>query len=133
MRKLLLIACLSFSTFSSIAQNLISNTGFEEYTSCPGSYSQAKAEFRVKDWWSATLGTPDHFHSCSHGDAGVPHNWAGISDAYEGKGFAGIYLWMDNEVNYREYLQNKLIEPLLKDSLYNISFRFKLSSYSRYS
>lgn len=127
------VVSLLFLSFLSGAQNLISNAGFEEFTSCPGSYTQSKAEFRVKGWWSATLGTPDYFHSCSQGEAGVPHNWAGVSDAYEGSGFSGIYMWMDNEVNYREYLQSKLTEPLLKDSSYTISFRFKLSSYSRYS
>lgn len=132
-RSFLFVFWFSFLSFLSPAQNLISNAGFEEYTSCPGSYSQTKTEFRVKGWWGATLGTPDHFHSCSQGEAGVPHNWAGVSDAYEGSGFTGIYVWMDNEVNYREYLQSKLTEPLLKDSLYTISFRFKLSSYSRYS
>jgi outer membrane protein OmpA-like peptidoglycan-associated protein len=87
----------------------------------------------VRHWRSANLGTPDNFNACSIGEADVPHNWAGVSEAYDGKGYVGIYLWMDNGKNYREYLQCKLIQPLLKDSLYEIEFHYKLSSYSKYS
>jgi OOP family OmpA-OmpF porin len=115
------------------SQNLVPNPGFEEYTMCPGDYSQHAAEFRVKHWKSANLGTPDHFHSCSQGEAGVPHNWAGVSEAYEGKGYAGIYVWMNNENNFREYLHCRLLQPLIKDSVYNVRFHFRLSSYSKYS
>jgi outer membrane protein OmpA-like peptidoglycan-associated protein len=115
------------------AQNLVPNPGFEEYSNCPGNFSEAVHEFRVNNWQSATMGTPDHFNSCSNGEADVPYNWAGVSDAYEGKGYAGIYLWMDNRIDYREYLQCKLNQILLKDTLYRIEFRYKLSSYSKYS
>lgn len=85
------------------------------------------------DWRSANSGTPDYFHECSQGDADVPHNWAGIADAFDGDAYAGIYIWIDMDRNYREYLQCKLLEPLIKDSTYQISFRYKLSSYSRYA
>jgi len=129
------LTCL-FTFFSSLplfAQNLVPNGSFEEFTSCPGDYSQHKLEFRVKGWWAATAGTPDHFHSCSRGNAGVPHNWAGVSDAFEGNGFSGIYMWMDNDKDYREYLQCQLTTPLIMDSTYRVEFHFKLSSYSRYA
>ncbi|MEO7992149.1 MAG: OmpA family protein [Chryseolinea sp.] len=122
-----------FYTISISAQNLAPNPSFEEYDVCPGDFSQAAHEFRVRSWRSANLGTPDHFNDCSIGEADVPHNWAGVSYPYEGKGYVGIYLWMDKENNYREYLQCKLLSSLLKDSLYEIEFHYKLSSYSKYS
>jgi outer membrane protein OmpA-like peptidoglycan-associated protein len=115
------------------AQNLVPNPGFESYQQCPGTFSQAPHEFRVEGWRSATLGTPDYFNTCSNGEANVPHNWAGVSDACEGKGYAGIYTWSNADSCYREYLQCTLTEPLIKDSVYQISFRYKLSSYSKYS
>jgi len=87
----------------------------------------------VRHWRSANLGTPDNFNVCSIGEAGVPHNWAGVSEPFEGRGYVGIYLWMNSAKNYREYLQCKLLEPMLKDSLYEIEFHYKLSSYSKYS
>lgn len=115
------------------AQNLVPNPSFEEYDDCPGDFSQSSKEFKVRYWQSANLGTPDNFNNCSLGEADVPHNWAGVSMAYQGKGYAGIYLWMNSKNNYREYLQSKLNQSMLKDSLYEIEFHFKLSSYSKYS
>lgn len=120
-------------SFYAFTQNLVPNPGFEYYKNCPGDHSQAAHEFSVTGWGSATRGTPDHFHSCSAGEANVPHNWAGVSEAFEGKGYTGIYLWMNDTNDYREYLQCKLMQPLMKDSIYRISFRYKLSSYSKYA
>jgi OmpA-OmpF porin, OOP family len=114
-------------------QNLVPNGSFEHYSRCPGDFSQSPTEFQVNHWSSASAGTPDYFNACSHGEADVPHNWAGVSDPYEGTGFAGLYLWMAVRNNYREYLQVQLTERLLRDSVYYINFRYKLSSYSKYS
>lgn len=119
--------------FCAQAQNLVPNPGFEEYQACPGGFSEAAHEFRVAPWRAAGSGIPDYFNTCNDGEANVPHNWAGVSDAYEGHGYAGIYAWMDRDDPYREYLQCQLREPLLKDSLYLVEFHFKLSSYSKYA
>jgi OmpA-OmpF porin, OOP family len=114
------------------AQNLVPNGSFEEFVVCPGGYTQHPAEFRVVSWRSITSGSPDYFNTCSDGAAAVPYNWAGISDAFDGNGYVGIYTWMAGPKDYREYLHCKLDEPLTKDSLYHIAFRYKLSSYSKY-
>lgn len=131
-RRSFLSAFLITLVWGVYGQNLVPNPGFEEYTSCPGSYSQHAAEFRAKNWRSANRGTPDQFHSCSKGEGGVPYNWAGISEAYEGNGYAGIYIWMIDKT-FREYIQCKLLQPLVKDSVYKVGFRYRLSSYSKYS
>jgi OmpA-OmpF porin, OOP family len=122
----------SFSADFVDAQNLVPNPGFEQFRFCPGSFNQRQAEFHVTDWRSANRGTPDHFHECSTGSADVPHNWAGVSQAREGQGYVGIYLWMSIK-DYREFIQAKLSQPLIKDTLYSLQFHFKLSSYSRYA
>lgn len=128
------VFCLVAGLSPGISQNLVPNGSFEEFLSCPGNYSLVAAEFRARDWFSATGGTPDQFHACSRGNAAVPHNWAGVSHAYDGDGYAGIFLWLNNpKNNYREYLQCRLSEPLVKDSTYRVGFRYKLSSYSRFS
>lgn len=132
MRRSLFI-CFYFLTIAASAQNLVPNGSFEDHDSCPGDYSQDPKEFRVKNWFSASAGTPDYFNVCSNGEADVPHNWAGVSDAYEGAGYAGIYMWMANGTNYREYLQIELTDSLIRDSLYYLEFHYKLSSYSKYS
>ena len=103
------IACIPLS----FAQNLVPNPGFEEYFQCPGSYNpQGSDRNFAPGWVSPTLGTPDLFNRCSFGNAGVPHNWAGIANAHKGYGYSGIYAWINNN-NYREYLQAKLIDSLV--------------------
>ena len=114
-------------------QNLVPNGGFENHRACPGDYTQDPAEFYVDSWSSPNIGTPDYFNVCSHGEADVPHNWAGVSDPYEGVGYAGLYMWFATSKNYREYLQAELSESLVKDTLYYLEFHYKLSSYSKYS
>ncbi len=113
-------------------QNLVPNGSFEEYVVCPGGYTMRPSEFRVPGWRSLTRGSPDYFNSCSGGEAAVPYNWAGVSDAYDGYGYVGIYTWLAIK-DYREYLHCKLTEPLVRDSTYRIEFRYKLSSYSKYA
>jgi OOP family OmpA-OmpF porin len=117
------------------AQNLVPNPGFEELIRCPQSFSTDRNDFIVPGWVSATRGTPDQFHACSWTEADVPYNWAGSSNAHNGKGYVGIYAWMlraDNN-HYREYIQCELAEPLKAGLRYRLEFYFKLSSYSVYS
>lgn len=124
---------LLFFIFAARAQNLVLNGGFESFRFCPGDHTQYPSQFAVDSWFSPSIGTPDYFNVCSHGEADVPHNWAGVSDPYEGVGYAGLYLWSVMGRDYREYLQTELSEHLVKDSLYYLEFHYKLSSYSKYS
>lgn len=123
-----LVAC-----FPAGAQNLVPNGGFENHRACPGGHTQDPSEFHVDNWGSPSIATPDYFNVCSTGEADVPNNWAGVSDPYEGVGYAGIYMWWAAGRDYREYLQVQLTEALVRDSLYFIEFHYKLSSYSKYS
>ncbi len=117
------------------AQNLVPNPSFEELYRCPHSFSTDRNDFMIPGWYSATKGTPDHFHACSWGDADVPYNWAGSSNAKTGKGYVGIYTWMkrDDDNHYREYISCELAEPLTGGLKYRLEFHYKLSSYSVYS
>lgn len=126
---LFLVTCI----FPVRAQDLVQNGGFENYRTCPGGHTEAPSQFAVDSWFSPSVGTPDYYNVCSHGEADIPHNWAGVSDPYEGVGYAGLYLWASMGRNYREYLQTELLEPLIRDSLYYLEFHYKLSSYSKYS
>jgi OOP family OmpA-OmpF porin len=133
---ILSVSCFFFIAISlreSIAQNLVPNGSFEQYTVCPGSFTTTASDLKLPGWKPVGLGIPDHFHYCSRGDASVPYNWAGMSEAYEGDGYAGLYLWTDDGKDYRDYLQCKLVQPLIKDSTYYIEFHYKVSSYSNYS
>lgn len=130
--KFLLCGVLWFSFLTLWSQNLVPNPGFEEYIKCPGSFMLNRNEFTIHGWQSPTNGTPDHFHSCSSGEADVPVNWAGNSNAHSGKGYAGIYVWTTGRA-YREYLQCELAEPLIAGEKYILEFYFKLANKSVYA
>jgi OmpA-OmpF porin, OOP family len=119
-------------------QNLVPNPGFEFFYRAPFSFNDSPEKFKLPGWSSASTGTPDHFHALSSGDASVPKNWAGISNAHSGNGYVGIFVGgkrgkRENGRTYREYIQCKLLDSLLQDSLYQLEFFFKLSSYSHYT
>ncbi|MGC4022645.1 MAG: OmpA family protein [Cyclobacteriaceae bacterium] len=123
--------CCSFTL--AIAQNLVPNPSFEKYFECPSSYNaQGSGKNLAPGWVSPTQGTPDLFNRCSFGNAGVPHNWAGVANAHHGWGYSGIYVYINNS-DYREYLQAKLLKPLEAGSKYRVEFYFRLSIYSKYS
>ena len=114
------------------SQNLIENGDFEEYFACPKSFVDRLHLPLVPGWRSLDEGTPDYFNRCSKLDAGVPYNWAGVSDAWSGDGYAGIYVY-HHTGGYAEYLKTDLVRPLERDRQYIVSFYYKLSSYSPYS
>src|ERR1043165_8865559 len=114
-----------------LAQNLVPNPGFEKYYECPTTYNeQGSRKNLAPGWFSPTKGTPDLFNRCSFGNAGVPHNWAGVAHAHKGYGYSGIYAWLNNN-NYREYLQAKLNDSLVEGKKYKVEFYFRLSIYSK--
>lgn len=135
MKKARIIIAHLFVLKIALAQNLVPNPGFEELVLCPGSYSTDRRDFSAPGWNSPTRGTPDMFHACSWGEADVPYNWAGSSNAHTGKGYAGIYVWSHShkDVNYREYIQCELAEPLKAGRLYRLEFYYKLASNSVYA
>ncbi len=132
MKQVSFIGLCVWLSFTAFSQNLVPNPGFEELIRCPHSFSTDRKDFVVPGWNSPTRGTPDLFHACSWGEADVPYNWAGSSNAHSGKGYAGIYVWSqrDDDTHYREYVQCELAEPLQAGSRYRIEFYYKLSSHS---
>jgi outer membrane protein OmpA-like peptidoglycan-associated protein len=120
--------------YSLLSQNLVVNPGFEQFYDCPGSYNYSLSEKIAPGWQSPSMGTPDLFNACSKGDASVPTNWAGNSKAYNGSGYAGIYVFIaGKQTPYREYVQTQLQSPMEAGATYLIEFYYKLSSNSKYS
>jgi outer membrane protein OmpA-like peptidoglycan-associated protein len=114
-------------TFSfSYSQNLVKNGGFEEFVSCPVKMSNLN---RDAEYWSApTLGTTDYFNECSRTKLGIPLNFKGKQEAYEGSAYAGLYLYAPKD--YREYIQVPLTETLEKGSRYRLTLFLSLSEKS---
>ncbi|MCB0371645.1 MAG: OmpA family protein [Muricauda sp.] len=110
----------------SFSQNLVRNGGFEEYTSCPVKMSNLN---RDAEYWSApSLGTTDYFNECSRTKLGIPMNFKGKQEAYEGSAYAGLYLFAPKD--YREYIQISLTETLEKGSRYRLTLHLSLSEKS---
>ena len=108
------------------SQNLVRNGGFEDFVACPVKMSNLN---RDAEFWSApTLGTTDYFNECSRTKLGVPMNFKGKQEAFEGSGYAGLYLFAPKD--YREYIQVSLAETLQKGHRYELSLSLSLSEKS---
>jgi gliding motility-associated-like protein len=106
--------------YAGLAQNLVPNYSFETVAPCPtapGGWGPTVAA----PWIGPTLGSPDIFHACGSGPAGVPDNFAGTQFPNTGDGYAGIYAYVQNS-EYREYLQAPLLQPLEANTYYLLSF-----------
>lgn len=104
-----------------ISQNLVLNPSFEEHKSCPsliGNFNHL-----VTDWSVPNFGTTDYFNSCSK-EVGIV-NFFGEQNPRMGESFAGMYVMAPE--NYREYIQGSLLEPLIKDKKYTITFYISLA------
>lgn len=102
------------------SQNLVPNPSFENYTSCPSSVAQIGL---APPWTSPTSGSPDYFNVCSSSSyCSVPINFFGNQAPRTGNAFAQAVFFPSLGANFREYVQVKLISPLVGGQTYNVSF-----------
>jgi outer membrane protein OmpA-like peptidoglycan-associated protein len=114
-------------------KNLVKNSGFEVYEKCPEDYTPENLSHKLVPGWSyPTRATPDYFNRCSPRNVGVPKNFAGESEPYNGDGYVGAIL-SGTEESYREYIQGEMIVPMVKGQKYCVRFHYKLASYSRFA
>lgn len=122
------------------SQNLVSNSNFETFTSCPIGPGEIT---NVTGWSNPDTATADYFNQCNNGvfpfpSLSVPSNIMGYQQARSGNGYAGIIC---NEVinippfpsfvdDYREYIQIQLSSPLVAGEEYEVEFYFSLSNAS---
>lgn len=111
---------------TALSQNLVRNGGFEDFVECPVKMSNLN---RDAEFWNApTLGTTDYFNECSRTKLGIPMNFKGKQEAFEGSGYAGLYLFAPKD--YREYIQVPLSETLEKGHRYQLNLSLSLSEKS---
>jgi len=106
------------------AQNLVPNGSFEILTKrCPKRFTTIR-EGILKSWFSPNNSSPDFFNICALDEfSSVPENIF-IDSLYpkSGNGYAGLVLYNGHMPKHREYISVQLIEPMLQDSIYSISF-----------
>ena len=117
----------SFVFNCAFAQNLVQNPSFEAYKYCPEFISNFNKN--VTYWSTPTFATTDYFNTCAERMNSINH--AGSQKAKTGNGYAGIYVFSDN--NYREYIQGELKEKLEQGITYKLSFYLSLAEYSTHA
>jgi hypothetical protein len=111
------------------AVNLVINDSFENYVSCPTSFSQL---YQAAPWDAPTLGTSDYLNACapvSFPSVNVPQNEQGFQTAHTGVGYAGI-IPLSAAADYREYVQGPLTSPLVASASYLVKFYVSLADNS---
>lgn len=124
---------------------LVRNGGFEFLSKEPTTYDQLTLAI---GWRVATLGLPDLFSmQASAKTVGIPRNDYGEIAPFEGEHYAGICGWKaDIQRNYdaydqndlfkpawsaySEYIKGELMEPLMEDSTYELTFQVALAGNS---
>jgi gliding motility-associated-like protein len=127
---LILIYYVGTKLYAQSAYNLVPNYSFEKYNSPP---LLGVIPYDLKDWYYGA-GTPDNFsiylNSISPSQ-GVPSNVFGYQYAHTGNSYVGMGTiaadFSGNLLNWREYVQSKLKDSLLKDHCYQVIFYVSLA------
>ncbi|WKZ65027.1 MAG: hypothetical protein QY325_09655 [Flavobacteriales bacterium] len=121
MRAAVLVAAAFCIPYTTHAQNLVPNPGFEETDSCWHTLGLGA----LQDWYSAFL-TPDHLQNClPYGSVnGIPMNLWTYQQPYEGNSCVGIFTYhTDGSSEQREWIMVPLLEPMAVGQTYYCSFR----------
>lgn len=133
----MMIALLCLAAYTASAQNIVPNGGFEAYSACPSTsitmpYSPGFNNFPTVANWSNPVknSSPDYLNTCAAIATGlkIPATVYGFKNAHSGNACVGIIAWEGTFQNsnlvfdYREYVQNKLSQPMQAGKQYCISF-----------
>jgi gliding motility-associated-like protein len=114
-----------------IGNNLVPNSDFEDYISCPNDISQI---YKAIPWkmpiGNFNPGSPDFLNYCSQNT--IINNILSVNNPLNGNGCAGLFLFGNSSIqkpNYREYLEVELISRMKKNNSYCCKFNTILSLY----
>ncbi len=124
---------LFFLSYNVKGQNLVPNGDFEQLISCPTSINELTL---AVSWINpATNSTPDYFHLCGTGLAGVPNNFFGSQLPHSGGGYAGLIHYYPPSItpDYREYAEVQLTSPLQQNECYRFEMYVSMGENGGYS
>jgi gliding motility-associated-like protein len=131
-------------SFSIVAQNLVPNPSFEDTFTCPiGAFDiyydsiPKLGNCSMKNWYSPSGSAHPAFNSCAPAtsNARIPNTPLGFQYPHSGDGFAELTLFAIPDIItsvdtlFKGYIQNKLIDTLIKDNFYKVSFYVSLIGY----
>jgi hypothetical protein len=119
-------------------QNLVPNSGFENYVQCQGDNNTGFAHLYISNWFEVN-GTPDYFNiNCPidtlNPNLPVTHIW-GFQNPNSGNAFVGMVTYQLSTLQpsqgwIREYISCRLIEPLKIDYQYLFKMHVNLANNS---
>jgi len=114
--------------------NLVQNSSFEIYSSCPNGSGFPNDIAKAIPWYNPTGCSPDYFDSCNITNNGfnVPVNFRGYQFARTGAGYAGIGVF-EYTTSAREYIQVKLSDTLIAGKKYMVNYFVSLADSSSYA
>ncbi len=118
---------LFFSAMHAGAQNIVPNSGFENYSDLPAGYGEW---FKCEDWSNVNgypafmypYASPDYLHNSGTGGTDLPACTFATLDPHEGDAIMGFITFLDYEANFREYLSAAFTSPMIAGNTYQISF-----------
>lgn len=145
MKSVFYILFFILDSLTLFSQNLVPNPSFEKYKNRPiGNLSDYGIDNLLNGWITPTKHTNADFYVFLD-DTTINDNYDftksgfGKQKAYDGNVFVGLLLqiyfgeYISYElINYREYIQAKLIKSLKKGHKYYVSMYYKLSERSSY-
>lgn len=110
--------------------NLVFNGSFEQRNDCP--YYAYDLEY-CNGWESHGAGSPDFYHRCSIGTAGIPTNNLGFQDIpFQDSAYAGVVTYVSFFVGGHETLMGELVQPLVAGTKYRIRLKANMADYTKY-
>ena len=107
-------------------QNLVYNGGFELYSTCPLGLTDPFNNEIIKclGWDHPTYATSDYYNACSPFGLGVsvPNNVSGTQIPLSGNAYCGFYSYALAPSNLWEYITGTLINPLIQNHKYKVTF-----------
>jgi len=113
---------LFFVSYFSFGQNLIKNSNFEEFYYRPKNIDHNQLT-EIRSWSSPSLGSSDFFYN-------EKINPFGIQNPVNGRCYVGLFVYAQNNSNYREYVQSELKSKLIEGEEYELTFYINLAESS---
>ena len=128
--KIIIILILFLNTDGFSQSNLVTNSSFENHTSCPTFMLQWD---KCVGWTncngnigSGLWGTPDYYHTCGLSQTPYnpvpPNTGMGYCNPHTGDAMMGLVCYNAGYSNAREYITTQLACPLTPGSTYTVSF-----------
>lgn len=98
--------------------NLVVNGKFEDYSPCPCNYNGIYSACGWEQPAPVSMNSTDYWNACATGGCGYVHLPSFSQNARSGVGCAGFIAYFPSSPSTREYVQQKLFNPLVAGKTY---------------